>query len=387
MTKPIEKLSEDFVSRYERDLYHCSSCNYCVDAVWPERGMHAVCATMEHHSRAPGYSGRGYIEAARAILEGQPLDGEALAERVFTCTGCGNCEAACPIGLRPAAVGLALREELLAADCLPPALASARDAFIAHGNPYGVAREQRYAWATGLARGGDEADTSFFAGCAAALASGEEAQASLALLHAAGLQPRLAGEGCCGAPLAELGLRREGEALARAVAAQLARGGDVLVAGCECGRQLATVGVASRSVAHWLCAAHAAGRVRLGWKHDVTRPAAVQLVESCQLKGESRDGDEAAVAALLASLDVALLNPDFPNRHANCCGAGGGMPAMAPAAAARMARARLPQAGVAVSLDARCARHLRACADEGIEVLGFATFIARYFTLEAGPTA
>ena len=104
MTKFIEQLSADFVSRYARDLYHCSSCNYCVDAVWPERGMDAVCVTMEQHSRAPGYSGRGYIEAARAILEGQALDAEALAERVFTCTTCGNCEAACPIGLHPAQV-------------------------------------------------------------------------------------------------------------------------------------------------------------------------------------------------------------------------------------------------------------------------------------------
>lgn len=150
MSKLIETLSADFVTRYARDLYHCSSCNYCVDAVWPERGMQGVCATMEQHTRAPGYSGRGYIEAARAIIEGQALDGAALAERVFTCTTCGNCETVCPIGLRPASVGRALREELLAADCLPAPLAAARDSFIAHGNPYGLPRAQRHAWAAAL---------------------------------------------------------------------------------------------------------------------------------------------------------------------------------------------------------------------------------------------
>ena len=69
MSNPIATLSADFITRYARDLYHCSSCNYCVDGVWPERGMQGVCATMEQHTRAPGYSGRGYIEAARAIME------------------------------------------------------------------------------------------------------------------------------------------------------------------------------------------------------------------------------------------------------------------------------------------------------------------------------
>jgi Fe-S oxidoreductase len=380
MSTLLSQLSTDFVARYERDLYHCSSCNYCVDAVWPERGMHAVCATMEQHSRAPGYSGRGYIEAARAILEGQALDGATLAERVFTCTTCGNCESACPIGLRPATIGRALREELLAADCLPPALAAARDAFLTDGNPNGVPRAQRQAWAVGLEPPATPAEQALFIGCAAGLPGGEEAQAGYALLQAAGVAFQLSNDACCGAPLAELGLRREGEALARAAAGRLMEG-EVLVAGCECAQQLQTVGVTTRSIARWLCAAVEQGRVQLRWRDDIARPATVHLVESCQLKRTARDGDEAAVAALFAALEVPLLNADFPNRHATCCGAGGGMPAVAPDSAARMARACLPPAGVAVSLDPRCANHLRANADDAVQVLGLASFIARYFTL------
>ena len=380
MSTLLSQLSADFVARYERDLYHCSSCNYCVDAVWPERGINAVCATMEQHSRAPGYSGRGYIEAARAILEGQALDGATLAERVFTCTTCGNCETACPIGLRPASIGRALREELLAADCLPPALAAARDAFLRDGNPNGVQREQRQAWAAALEPPVATAEHALFIGCAAGLPGGEEAQASYILLQAAGVALKLSNDACCGAPLTELGLRREGEALARAAAGRLA-GSEVLVAGCECAQQLQSVGVTSRSIARWLCAAVEQGQVQLRWRDDIVRPTGVHLVESCLLKREARDGDEAAVAALFAALEVPLLNADFPNRHATCCGAGGGMPAMAPNSAARMARACLPPTGVAVSLDARCANHLRASAADAVLVLGLASFVARYFTL------
>ena len=98
-----------FDERFGADLYHCASCNYCVDAVWPERGLHHVCATLEHHSPAPGYSGRGFIDTARALLEGVALDADSIAERVFTCTTCGNCETSCPIGLRPAAIGAGFR--------------------------------------------------------------------------------------------------------------------------------------------------------------------------------------------------------------------------------------------------------------------------------------
>lgn len=385
LSKTIAQLSEDFVSRFERDLYHCSSCNYCVDAVWPERGMLAVCATMEQHSRAPGYSGRGYIEAARAILEGQELDAASLAERVFTCTTCGNCETACPLGLRPAHIGRALREELLAVDALPPALTRARDRFVAHGNPYGLPRAQRGAWLSDQPVN-EAGAVNFFAGCASALPSGDEARASHALLSAAGVAPKVVSDGCCGAPLDELGLRREGEALARAAAARLGSGATI-VAGCECALQLGGAGIDSRSVARWLCDAVARGELGLQWRADVERPRAVQLIESCQLKREGRDGEEAAVAALLTALGVELANADFPNRHATCCGAAGAMPAMAPASAAAMARARLPAAGLAVSLDARCANHLRACGGDTQEVLGIASFMQRYFHIEARPTA
>ena len=57
------------------------------------------------------------------------------------------------------------------------------------------------------------------------------------------------------------------------------------------------------------------------------------------------------------------------------------MPAIEPHSAARMARAQLPESGVVVTLDPRCACYLKANAGDGIEILGFASFVARYFTL------
>ena len=63
-----------------RELYHCADCNYCVDAVWPERGLQHVCPTLVHHAPFQSYSGRGYLAAARAWREGATLDLKALAK-------------------------------------------------------------------------------------------------------------------------------------------------------------------------------------------------------------------------------------------------------------------------------------------------------------------
>ncbi len=100
------------LARYRHDLYHCATCNYCVSAVWPQRGIDGVCATLRSHSPAASYSGKGYLATARALLEGETLALDSLAERAYACTTCGNCESVCPIGMPPTAVVGALRAEL-----------------------------------------------------------------------------------------------------------------------------------------------------------------------------------------------------------------------------------------------------------------------------------
>lgn len=71
---------------FEKALYHCATCNYCASAVWQERGIDGVCATLQSHSPAASYSGRGYLATARALLEGEPLGLTTVAERAFACT-------------------------------------------------------------------------------------------------------------------------------------------------------------------------------------------------------------------------------------------------------------------------------------------------------------
>ena len=370
--------------RFGADLYHCASCNYCVDAVWPERGLHHVCATLEHHSPAPGYSGRGFIDTARALLEGVALDADSVAERVFTCTTCGNCETSCPIGLRPAAIGGALREVLLAADVLPAPVRATRGRIVERG---GATEAVAGPWHAPAAAPGDS--LAIFAGCAAR-ADGGPATPLARWLEAAGFTLAWQDDGarCCGAPLAELGAAREAGAWRDGLLHDGAAPRVVL--GYECLNHLRAGGHADvRSLPAWLDDGLAGGTLALVLRDDVAVPR-VRLIESCQLKPRPQRAagdDERRARDLLARLGVIDDAGAYPNAHALCCGAAGGMPAVAPHSASRMAAARLAgdADALAVTLDARCAAHLARSGTR--EVTDFASFLARYTRLTRVATA
>ncbi|MEQ8495555.1 MAG: (Fe-S)-binding protein [Gammaproteobacteria bacterium] len=372
-------LPDWFDERFGADLYHCASCNYCVDAVWPERGIRHVCATLEHHSPSPGYSGRGFIDTARALLEGVPLAADSVAERVFTCTTCGNCEVACPIGLRPASIGGALREVLAGADVMPAPVREARATILEQGGASCTAPgpwRERAVGAPGA--------TALFAGCAARAADGPAAAVD-AWLAAGGFTPAWQDETrCCGTALAELGAAREAAAWRAALGVDAAT--PLVVLGYECLAHLCAGGhAAAMSLPAWLDAGLTAGTLAIVPRADLPPPPRLRLLETCQLKprpGRTASTDEACARALLEYLGFALDAASFPNAHALCCGAAGGMPVAAPASATRMAAARLAGGAadsLALTLDARCAAHLRTAGDHA--VTDFASFLAHYTRL------
>lgn len=412
------------VARFTQDLYHCSDCGYCVDAVWAERGLQHVCATLQSHSPQPGYSGRGFLLAARAWHEGLALDETALGERVFACATCGHCETVCPIGLRPAQIGRALRGELWARDHVPDAVRTLAEALARDGNPYGRSRATRGAWqpAPAASEGPASPDGQakdlvlFLPGCAAALAFPDEARAALRLLQAAGCEVVTLGDAdsCCGAPWHELGRDDEAAALLRALAARCnaanprragahasldgddvaaADGFEIVGSGLECLRAWQRNGDASalpvRAFIDWIAARYAEGRLAL--RPRATPLPAVRVLDSCQTRGTSL---ARTLRDLLRALGVAVLADTTAPEHVICCGAAGGLPVTQPASAMRMAEARLAAVEtnvLVISPDPRCVAHLRAAADaagsarhaQAPEILGPAVFLARHF--ETGP--
>ena len=377
-------LSRKFLDKHVDELYRCASCNYCVDAVWAERGVAHVCATLEHHQAAPGYSGRGFIEIARALVEGVELDTDAVAERVFTCTACGNCETLCPLGLHPAGVGQALREVLHANDAAPAPVAVAQQAILRRGHAAEALDLPEPDAATHA-----PAALTVFAGCSSLGGETSEAAAVRALLVAADI-PFAWHDGrqrCCGAALESLGAVAQSHAWQQTTVERLtaASAAQRITLGVECEQQLTIGGSESRSFVSWLLAQLEQQTLRFQPRAGTPAVSKVALFESCRLKprtGLADPEDEKALRALMEHLGLEVENAGYPNRHTLCCGAGGTLGNLQPEAAARMAEARLaPYAALpVVTVDPRCATHCQAAT--GIEVLGVARFLVRYFTCQ-----
>ena len=376
---------------FRQDLYHCADCNYCVDAVWAERGIEHVCATITHHSPALSYSGRGYIAAARALLEGQALNLEVLAERAFSCTGCGNCESICPIGLRPAQVGQALREMLAAQDHLPAPLAALRTRVREQGNVYGAPAAARSAWATGLEfTAGPLATLQYAPGCATAHARPAEARAAVRLLQLAGERVGYspADDACCGAPLREAGLPQDAAYAEQTLAGRL-RAPLLVTSGLECAPAWQRGVTAERvlSFPQWLLQALLDARLQLIPR--ATRPSVVHVFDSCASRrpGALRAAID-PTRAILQHLAQTVENPAMTASHGVCCGAAGSLATLHPAAAARMGATRRGAATVpVVAGDVRCLTHLAGSAGEGGEQLfGVAEFLLHYFEVEGRAT-
>lgn len=344
-----------------KDLYHCADCSYCVDAVWEEAGLAHVCATLQSHSPVASYSGRGYIAAARAWHEGKPLDTSTLAERVFTCSTCGHCETVCPIGLRPTQVGIALRAELWADDAVPAATRALAESVLRDGNPWGVARDARNDWLPAAAAApAPRGELLYLPGCAAATGHPAEARAAAALMRAAGYAVHaMRGDGCCGAPLHELGRTEEASRLIGALARRAEGSMPVVISGLECAASWARHDSTPGPVQFldWLVQCLEDGALSLTAKASECREVA--LHHSCQSRDSSKVNE--ALSKLCNHLGLRIIEAAGSPRHVLCCGAAGGMPAIAPASAHRMAEARrdgLPDVSL-LSADIRCVAHHR----------------------------
>ncbi len=388
----------------ESDLYHCSACNYCVEAVWEQRGIDHVCPTLLHHSPSYGYSGLGYLGQARAWREGVAFDLATLAERAFTCTTCGNCEEACPIGLRPARVVLALRGALNARDATPPAIAQMRENILREDNPSGAPRAARGDWARGWHAGQGLGDTLLFLpGCAGCHDAPGEATAAVGMLEACGWRVETLGEGdgCCGAPLHEAGFPADAatkrDALDRAIRDHGA--GAVVALGAECLEALndrpTPASLAAPSAArHPVILLHdamRADRITLTALADRPPPAMVAVLDPCHVTkknhGGARDGDPAAAArAVLIGAGCDVIGGAAASRFGLCCGAAGGMPAMNGEAAMRMAAGRIESLAVSgaaaiVTISPLCLGHLRTTGptQDSPEISGFFEFLRNHF--------
>lgn len=392
----LAQAAEPFVE----NLYHCLRCNYCVEMHWEERGIQHVCPTLLHHNPAPGYSGKGYLAAARAVLEGEELPINSLVERFFNCTTCGNCEEVCPVGLQPAHLVKQIRAAMVTQGLAPGPIAAIRANVVEHHNPGGASIETRNRWAEGLDGIAAGAATLYLPGCAASYDAPAEARATVSVLRQAGvpmrpLPPEQAR--CCGAPLGEIGYAAEADAERQQLLAAILRSGcrRAVVSGAECLGSLAGAHLADGlEVLHAFdLIERAVAEDRIGFEPKVNAAVgAIGLLDPCHLSKKNHGLVGAAnypqrIRALLGRLGCKTVTVADQGSYAVCCGAAGGMPQMSPQSARRMAEGKLRSfaasgASAVLSASPLCAAHLRRSQAADLPaVMGIFEFIDSYFRL------
>lgn len=391
--------------QFTENLYHCSRCNYCVEASWEEKGLRQVCPTLLHHSPALSYSGKGYLATARALTDGEELSASTVADRLFACTTCGNCEEACPIGLRPAQLVKAMRADLVDHGLAPDSALALAVNIAGTGNPDGAPAAERYAWAGGpQTDSGSTAEILYLPGCAACYGKPAEARATMALLTAAGVRIATLShdrDRCCGAPLLETGQLAAGDRQGIDLLGAIRDSGasTVLASGAECLESIRHHCTQHPQLADGVSAIHplelladriSTSRLKLLARKDSPPPATVAMLDSCHLSkkghgGMAETGYPRLARTILAALGCRVVPDESAARFALCCGAAGGMAQIHPESAKRMALGKLESlrelgAGAIVSASPLCASHLeRSCAGSTTPVYGLCEFIAAHF--------
>lgn len=373
---------------FKEQFYHCSTCNYCVEMTWGEWGIDGVCPTLRQHSSAQGYSGKGFIAAARAWSEGGLGDLESLAERAFSCTTCGNCDEICPIALSPRGIAIALRAELIERGLAPDWTEDRREAL--SSPPY---------LAVDLAEIPSDATAIL---CSPSQArSRDEAEAVAELLGPVRLVRVVETPLQDSAELAELGYGAQAAAQLGNLAARLAGSPTVTLLAVDIDG-LALLGATApdtcvESALSALLAALRDGEMVLVPREGVEPPEAVGYFDSCHMSKTAHGLGELDLAGqartLLATLGVEVIAPETEAaRFQICCGAAGGMPRAHPDAADRMASAavcELERSGARMMLSASplCASHLSLAREGGTSVQGLFRFLATYFEARPGRAA
>jgi Fe-S oxidoreductase len=193
-----------------KDLMHrCFRCGYCK---FPANWMDVNNCPPYARFRMETYSCGGRLWLTRAWLDGRIEWTEHLAEILYSCTTCKNCEIKCPLRFNVDIVNMvvAARSEMVEAGRLPPGVKNFLENIELYGNPYGAGRTSRSTWVegTGIEQYGGH-EYLFYVGCAGSYDTGaRQATRALAhLLHKAGVSCGILGseETCDGNEVHSLG--------------------------------------------------------------------------------------------------------------------------------------------------------------------------------------
>jgi Fe-S oxidoreductase len=135
--------------KYMDVIHRCFRCGYCkFPQDWEDVDN---CPSYARH-RLESYSNGGRLWLIRAWVTGEIEWSEHLADILYSCVACKNCEEKCPLSFADDILNMvvAARNEMVDQGLVPPAVKKYLENVQLHGNPYGLSAKKRSDWMEGL---------------------------------------------------------------------------------------------------------------------------------------------------------------------------------------------------------------------------------------------
>ena len=131
--------------KYADTIHRCFRCGYCK---FPVNWMDVNNCPAYARFRMETYSCGGRLWLTKAWLSNELEWSEHLAQILYSCTACKNCEEKCPLRFNVDIFNmiLAARAEMVERGQVPSAVKEFLENVQRHGNPYGNSRAERGEW-------------------------------------------------------------------------------------------------------------------------------------------------------------------------------------------------------------------------------------------------
>jgi Fe-S oxidoreductase len=131
--------------RYGDIIHRCFRCGYCK---FPTNWMDVNNCPAYARFRMETYSCGGRLWLTRAWLEGEIEWSDHLADILYSCTACKNCEVKCPLSFNIDILNMmvAAKGAMVERGEIPSPVKEFLENIQRQGNPYGTSREKRGEW-------------------------------------------------------------------------------------------------------------------------------------------------------------------------------------------------------------------------------------------------
>ena len=370
--------------RFREDIYNCARtrCGFC-----------AIECPAYREYELETCTARGRNVILRLLLEGLIEPTEEVAELFFQCAVCGYCEIRCAVPL--VSIFEAARADFTQLGLQVEKHKKFAESVVKNYNPYFELHDQRTSWLETHHISESEAELGFFVGCTSVYREQEMAKKTMEILNAAKVPfTLLEDEHCCGSPLLRTGQVELVKELAR-YNLQILKERDVkrLVTSCAgCYRTFLLdypellgkkTGV---EVIHIVQLLNELINEELITFREEPATTKVTYHDPCHLNRHT-NLDYAIPRTILKNIPgIELVEMEWNQENAHCCGAGGGVKSGFGDLALEIGKKRIEEAKetsakLLVSSCPFCKRNLRdAAASLGfdMEVVDITELVTRY---------